>query len=169
MSWSESLWVPLDWNSLCFLDFCDLFLITLGKFSIITFETGFLSVALLLLLLVSLLYGYYYVSCCPVVPLKPLHSFWVFFPFLALSGCFFLPCLPARWFDPLPHLVCFWFLLLNNTGFDKVWFWCCWSNNLPQLQCVARRAQIFFFFNWSVSWALSQYDAILISHVFKCI
>ena len=50
-------------------------LIKLGSFPSLLFQTGFLSLALILLLLVSLLYRYYYVSCCPAFPLIPLHSF----------------------------------------------------------------------------------------------
>ena len=75
---------------LCVSWVCGTFsLIKLGKFSIITFQTGFLSLALPLLLLVSLLYGYYYVSC----PAFPLTSLFILseplFLFLLFLGVFF--------------------------------------------------------------------------------
>ena len=82
------------------LGLCDLWIcvtfsfIKLGKFSIVPFSNRFLSLALLLLLLVSLLYGYYYISCFTTVPFTLLHlseslflflSFWVFFSTLSSS------------------------------------------------------------------------------------
>ena len=62
-------------GTLCVSWICVTFsLIKLGKFPSLLFQTGFLSLVLLFLL-VSLLYRYYYVSCCPAFPLIPLHSF----------------------------------------------------------------------------------------------
>ena len=112
MCLAVGLFVFLLIGTLCDSWICVTFsLIKLGKFSIITFSSRF-SIVALLLLLVFLLYGYCYVSCCPAFPLIPLHSFWASFPFLALSWCFFLPCPPAHWSHPLLHSVYFWFLLL---------------------------------------------------------
>ena len=65
-------------------------LLRLGKFSIITFSNRFSIPCSSSSPLVFLLYGYCYVSCFTAFPLLPLHSFLASFPFLALSGCFFL-------------------------------------------------------------------------------
>ena len=64
-------------------------LLRLGKFSILLFHTCFLSLGLILLLLVSVLYGYCYVSCFPAFPLVPLHSSQPLFLFLLFLGRFF--------------------------------------------------------------------------------
>ena len=70
--WSGPLWVPLDWDPLCFLDLCDFFFHQIrGDFPSLLFQTGFLSLALLLLLLVSLLYRYYYIRITMCFIIKP--------------------------------------------------------------------------------------------------
>ena len=74
-SCSGPLWVPLAWDSLCFLDLGECSLIRLGKFSIISFSNRFSIPCSSSSPLVFLLYRYYYVSCCPAFPLFPLHSF----------------------------------------------------------------------------------------------
>ena len=99
--------------------------IQMGKFSIITFQTGFLSLAHLLLLLISLLYGYYYVLCCSRVPSTPLHSFWVFFPFLALSGSFF-----------------YFVLQLTHSIF------CFITSGFPSIYSVVQFRNAFFILSW---------------------
>ena len=69
----------LIWT-LCASWTCEAFLLSrVGKFSIIIFETGFLSLVPFLLFLILLWFECCCVSCCPAVPLSYLHIFLVFF------------------------------------------------------------------------------------------
>ena len=76
-------------GTLCFLDLCDFSLIKLGKFSIITFSNRFSIPCSSSSPLVSLLYRYYYVSCCPEFPLTLFILSEPLFLFLLILGVFF--------------------------------------------------------------------------------
>ena len=75
VSWSGPLWVHLDWDPLCFLDLRNFFSQQVRKFSVITFSNRFSITCSSSSPLVSLLYRYFYVSCCLAALLTPFCSF----------------------------------------------------------------------------------------------
>ena len=56
-------------------------------------------------------------ACNPLSSLSPPHSPLTIVRFFLTSmcGCFFLPCPPTYWYDPLLNRACFWFLLLCSS------------------------------------------------------